>query len=334
MAMIRKWQISTTLPLLLASSLAATPASAAKLYRWVDDEGNVHFTDRIPADQVDKGRTELNERGLAVEQVEAAKSPEELAKEAELERLRREQQRVRELQEAEDQVLLRSYHSVDDMLLSRDGKLNAVDVMIGVSERNNKLLKDKLAEQEKQAANLERSGKPIPPPLQDQIGDTRNSLKEGYAAILRHQEQKAEIRDAYDRNLRRFRELKHLQAEEAPAEPIGEARNPELANVYQCQDAAGCDQAWERAENFVREFSTTKLQRVTEHLITTKPPLDDKDISLTVARLPNPTGEGARLFLDVQCRDTIGGLAFCQRREVELLIGRFQPYMRYQIQKP
>ncbi len=319
---------------LLAGSLAAGPLPAGKLYRWVDDEGNIHFTDQMPAEQVDKGRTELNDRGLAIDQVSPAKTPEERAREAELERLRREQQRLREKQEAEDRVLLRTFHSVDDIALARDGKLAAVDVLIRVSERNNKLLKAKLAEEEKRAANLERAGKPIPEKWQNEIASSRSSLNDGYANILRHQENKAIIRQTYGEDIRRFRTLKNMQAEETDVGHDKESGKANLANVYRCEDAVSCDQAWSRAQAFAEDFATTELQQATNDLIITKPPLQHNDISVTIARLREAEGDAATLFLDVQCRGSTDGREFCESREVELIISRFRPYMRFQIHQP
>jgi hypothetical protein len=328
----RKWLVGVVV--LSAIVLGTAPLYAGKLYRWVDDEGNVHFTDRMPAEQVDKGRTELNERGLAIEQVAPAKTPEERAREAELERLRRERQRLREKQEAEDRVLLRTFHSVDDIALARDGKLAAVDVLIRVSERNNKLLKTKLAEEEKRAANLERAGKPIPEKWQNEIANTRRSLHESYANILRHEQNKAIIRETYGEDIRRFRALKNMQAEQVDVGHERKSGPAELANVYRCEDAVSCDQAWSRAQAFAEDFATTELQQATEDLIITKPPRQDNDISLTIARLREAEGDAATLFLDVQCLDSADGREFCEGREVELIIGRFRPYMRFQIRQP
>jgi hypothetical protein len=220
-------------------------------------------------------------------------------------------------------------------VLARDGKLAAVDVLIRVSERNTKLLKAKLAEDERRAANLERAGKPVPEKWQKEIASTRRSLNEGYANILRHEENKAMIRKTYAADIRRFRTLKNMQAEEiVDVDHDQEPGRTNLANVYRCETAVSCDQAWGRAQAFAEEFATTELQQATDSLVITKPPMQDKDISLTIARLPEAEGDGATLFLDVQCRDTTDGREFCQSREVELLIGRFQPYMRFQIHQP
>lgn len=317
------------MPLLivLAGSLIANAALAGKLYRWVDSEGNVHFTDKIPAEQTDRGHTQFNERGLPIERIGAAKTKEELAREAELERLRKEKELVRKRQEAEDRVLLRTFHSVDDIVLSRDGKLAAIDVMIRVAARNNKLLQDQLAQHEKTAADLERSAKSIPQKLETDIAGGRKSLGNGYATILRLEENKSVLRDTYNRDIRRFRELKNLSEARSSDQPDASRGVSDLANVYPCQDFGSCDQAWEQAESFVREFSTTGLQRATELLITSNPAEREHDLSLTVARLPNPEGTGARLFLDPQCQRSPKGEAYCSSDEVSQVIDRFRPYM-------
>ncbi|MDZ7828580.1 MAG: DUF4124 domain-containing protein [Halofilum sp. (in: g-proteobacteria)] len=39
--------------LLILLFLAATPLAAGELYRWIDDDGTVHFSDRKPADDAE-----------------------------------------------------------------------------------------------------------------------------------------------------------------------------------------------------------------------------------------------------------------------------------------
>ena len=41
-------------------------AAQAKMYKWVDDEGQMHFGDRIPTKYQVKAHQELNERGVAI----------------------------------------------------------------------------------------------------------------------------------------------------------------------------------------------------------------------------------------------------------------------------
>ncbi|MGB5737569.1 MAG: DUF4124 domain-containing protein [Thiohalocapsa sp.] len=124
------------LPFALVVALGGAPvcAQGAQLYRWVDEQGNVNYTDKIPASQVEQGHVELSDDGMRVRTVAPAKKLEEIQRERELERLRAQQQRLIEQQKAEDSVLLRTFRNTDDMLMVRDGKLSAIDVMIQVTK--------------------------------------------------------------------------------------------------------------------------------------------------------------------------------------------------------
>ena len=55
-----------------------------QLYRWVDDQGNVNYTDRIPPSEINKERTELSEQGTRVRTIPPAKSSEQIQREREL----------------------------------------------------------------------------------------------------------------------------------------------------------------------------------------------------------------------------------------------------------
>ncbi|MCB1629640.1 MAG: DUF4124 domain-containing protein, partial [Xanthomonadales bacterium] len=67
--------VATTVALGL---LAGGSVSAAKLYKWVDENGNVHYSDQVPPSQAKQARSELNEQGVAVKQVDRALTAEEL----------------------------------------------------------------------------------------------------------------------------------------------------------------------------------------------------------------------------------------------------------------
>ena len=81
--------------------MAVSNNPAAKMYRWVDEEGNTHYTDTIPPSQVERGHQELSKDGVKTREVPRAKTKEELEREQALKRLRVEQQRLIEKQKAE-----------------------------------------------------------------------------------------------------------------------------------------------------------------------------------------------------------------------------------------
>jgi len=64
--------------LLAAAALSTSVVSAQRLYRWVDENGNVHFGDRIPPEYADRDRSVLNSQGIAIDREEGAITDEEL----------------------------------------------------------------------------------------------------------------------------------------------------------------------------------------------------------------------------------------------------------------
>ena len=331
--MQRKLQTAIPAMLTAACLVLSSPLQAGKLYRWVDAEGKVHYTDRVPPEQVDKARTQLDERGLTIESVNAARTAEEIAKEQELERLRAEQQRLIEEQKAADRVLLRTFRSEDDIEMTLNGKLAAIDVQIQVIRGNIKRIKQKLAGMQKDAAELELQGKSISKRFRKEIENSRQALKDSYAAIIRAERQKEQYRLAYRKDLERFRTLKHLTADQNQVQ-MAHKRNLILDRLYACVDEASCNQAWITAEKFVREFSTTKIQMLSDTIIMTAAPGKDQDISITVARIRHkPTGgdkapkRGAQLFMDLQCKNSPLGDELCASPKAEKIRTGFTAFM-------
>ena len=312
------------------------PLQAGKLYRWVDEEGNVHYTDRVPPEQADKARTQLDARGLKIESVRAARTPEEIAKEKELERLRAEKQRLIEEQKAADRVLLKTFRSEDDIEMTLNGKLAAIDVQIQVIRGNIKRLKQKLARMQKDAAELELQGKKISSRFLKEIDNSRQALKDSYAAIIRAEERKEHYRVVYKKDLERFRILRHLKSDRDRLQLVS-GKNLILDHLYTCEDQLTCDQAWITAEKFVKDFATTKIQMLSDTIIMTAPPSKDQDISITIARIRQKPGRsdteqptGAQLFVDLQCKNSPLGDELCAGEQVKKIRTEFKAYMATQ----
>jgi orotate phosphoribosyltransferase len=78
----------------LCLMVLASPAAAQRLYRWVDDQGNVHYTDSIPPSQVEKGHVpRCRTTACACVRCRGPRRCEEIERERELERLRAQQAR-------------------------------------------------------------------------------------------------------------------------------------------------------------------------------------------------------------------------------------------------
>lgn len=312
--------------MILSGLAAAAASSAGQIYRWTDEDGSVHYSDKIPPAKVDRGHTKFTDTGVAVEDVPAVKTPEERRREEALERLRRQQQRLIEQQTVADNRLLRTYRSVDDLVMARNGQLAGIDAVIGVARNHIRRQQDWLMDLYAQAADLERAGTPVPGHLRSSIANAEESIRDAYARILKRERQKQEIRESFARDLKRYRKLVGLPkggAADQGKETADAAAMAELKNLVACADRRECQALWQRAAAFVRSRSTTPVHTAGENLIVTAAPSTPQDISLILTRIEDKDGLGATLFLDVQClarrRDTKG----CHDPRAEALLDEY-----------
>lgn len=202
----------TWIPLLAALAFAAIPASAGadgkRLYRWVDEQGNVHYSDQVPADQSRPAKSILNERGMTVDQIEAAKTAEQLAEEKRLRQLEDERRREQQKQAARDRVLLNTFHSEADIVHARDSKITAVENLIHSAQNSLKQSEHQRRVLVKRAAAAERAGNPVPKEVAQEIRQVRRQIDETNQYIEQKREEQTQIRKQYEQDILRYRTIK------------------------------------------------------------------------------------------------------------------------------
>ena len=308
--------------------LATQPASA-RLYKWVDEAGNVHYSDKLPPSAIRKPHAKLDSRGLVIEETGRAKTPEEIAREEELRRLREKQKRQLEEQKARDKVLLNTFRSEDDILLARDGKLATYDAQIRIAYTNIERLKAWLETQKKKAAALERKGRKIPAKLLEEIENTRHQIKANYESILRQEKDKEFIRKKYAADLARFRELKELKTAQAEnGRNTGQKRYDAIVEtVIVCDGKVDCDRAWEQAKKYARKHATTRTYVDTRKMFMTQPPKEKADLSITVSRLRPEPDKPETIFMDVACRKQVASDTWCETEEARKIRNEFRRHV-------
>ncbi len=312
--------------LVILLSVGSSAVSAQKLYKWTDSEGRTYYSDRVPPQHTNRARTELSEQGVAVDAVDAAKTPEQLEVEARVAELRAKQQRLIAEQADRDRALLRTFDTEAEIFVARDRKLDAINIIIQVTGNNIKRLKSQLQGLQKNAAALELKGKRVTHKLIDEIKTTRQQVQESevYIAAKRREGEKFEAK--FQADLERFRELKKqgLVATRSDADPQPKVEN--VISVVDCKERETCNKAWSLAQLYVRDQATTRFQLITDTLIMTAAPTRDEDISITISRIPGKD-TSAQLFLDVQCKATPQGEEFCESDEVVAIRAGFKPFI-------
>lgn len=193
----------------IAALLIPLPVHAIKC--WTNKEGIRECGDAVPPEYAQQETRTLNERGFTTEIKKRAKTKEELAEEQrkrEEERRREEEEKLRKVrQQAYDRVLLMTFTSEQDIIASRDRKLAAIDATIEITGVTIDKLKDKLAEKQKRAADLERNSKPVPNDLLQEMAHLKKQVAEKYAYVDSKRKEQDALRRKYEADLTRYREI-------------------------------------------------------------------------------------------------------------------------------
>lgn len=207
-------------PLSLLASLlilgSAGSAFGSKLYKWTDDQGRVHYSDRIPPEAAAREREIKSDRGLTMVRVEAAKTREQLAAEqAEREReeaRRRAEEEAARQQALADRNLLLTFTSTAQIERARDERVALINGQITLTQSSMEKLQEQLQKTREQAANAERTGRGKPEELHKRVRDLERQLAEHAAFVQKREQERAAIIARFDADLARFKELKAAEA--------------------------------------------------------------------------------------------------------------------------
>jgi hypothetical protein len=186
-----------------------------KLYRWVDANGQVYYSDKIPPEQSTHDRDILNSHGVHVGTEQGQVTPEErielARKEAEAAAI--EQQKLEVARH--DRMLLETYLSVEDIADLRDRRLELLESQIKVTELYLTNLRKRLASLEGEAARFKPySEKPdapqIPENLALDISRTTASVHNYEKTLERTRVDQEKLRVSFNADIERFRVLKGI----------------------------------------------------------------------------------------------------------------------------
>lgn len=178
----------------------AVPSHAADLYRWQDDQGKVHYTDRVPPEYVKHGYRVISEHGITIQTIKS----------------------VDEIEAAtpatpppagltmNDRRLLLTYSNEAEILAARERKLDDLQALIELNRETVSLLEIQFRQLAKEAGDYEKQGQPIPAPLLAQIAATRKKINQYQARLEQHTATLEQTAAEFDGDLQRYRELKSV----------------------------------------------------------------------------------------------------------------------------
>ena len=210
-------RVSIWVSFLVSALIVARPASAGKLYKWVDEKGNVHYSDRVPPEAAKLAREEKNQDGVTVKEVARAKTQEELAAEAAQRVKDEEARKIAEAQAQADRALTLSYTSEDDLVRAREQELGVIEANMATAKLTIASQEKNLSELLAHAADFERNKKPVPQAVTDSIAHVRAQIEAQQKTLKEREASKQSVRDEYEAKLLRWRELSAKNAKAAAA---------------------------------------------------------------------------------------------------------------------
>lgn len=205
--------------LLFAMALAAGAQGAvAATYKWIDDKGVVHYSDKLPPEAIHKGNTELSREGVPLRRTDPPPTPEQQrARAAEDERAR---QAAKQRDEAErrDRALLASYTDEGEVDLARDRTLATIEAVLASAQAYTDQLGKRRTEVEMRRATYR--DKPVPPVLDRELESIAAELERQASLMAQKRAERAATIARYEADRARWRELK-LAAKPAPAGDAG-----------------------------------------------------------------------------------------------------------------
>jgi PAB1-binding protein PBP1 len=202
--------------ILCALTLLASPGFAARagaangrtLYKWVDEQGVIHYGDHIPPEFAGQEQQVINSQGVEIRRLEAQKTPEALAAE--------DQKKIEAQQrQNRDKNLLNTYASVQEIERLRDQRLTLVSDQTKVTSQflevlNGKLKKLRASSTHYKPYNSDPNAQAMPDQIAEDLVRVGNDIRTQEQNLREKRSEETTMKKQFESDIERFKELKGL----------------------------------------------------------------------------------------------------------------------------
>lgn len=195
--------------LLLCAIVAAAAGRAhAALYKWTDEHGIVHYSDKLPVEAVNRANSELSRQAITLHKTEQARPvAQRVAKSGDDDEQKlREAERERVLAMRRDRALIESYANEAEIDLAKsravatiDGQLQSAHAFVAQMSKRRQELEDK---------KPTFAPRPVPGAIVREIETIDAEVARQNELIAAKQKESAGVAARYDADKQRFRELR------------------------------------------------------------------------------------------------------------------------------
>jgi chromosome segregation ATPase len=184
--------------------MAASAWSETRLYRYINEQGNMVIDDDIPIEYVKKGYEIINPDGSVIQRVDRQLSEEELRlHNTDAARAQMKKEEERRLQVWDESLMLR-YSSAEDIEAALERAQRDLQIRLSILQANLKSTRSQIEQLQGRAADIERRGQKVPSSISKNLTTLRLEMEDIQDSISVRTHEVDEVNTSYQRDIERF----------------------------------------------------------------------------------------------------------------------------------
>ena len=196
-----------TLGLIALGLMVLSLPAQARIKCWENSDGVRECGERVPPEYAQKSHKEISSQGITLEESERARTKEEIVEDEHLAAIQAEEDREKAEIEKQDKILLDTYSNTDDIQMTSDGKIAALESTIKLANKRNEKIQANLDKRTAAAAAAELAGKQPAEDLLKDIQSLQRQIKNNDKFVVDKRREQEEIKKEYADKIVHFKEL-------------------------------------------------------------------------------------------------------------------------------
>lgn len=182
---------------LLTLLILPATAQSTRVYKWQDEHGNIHYSDRLPSERTAQNREVLNRDGVRINSLDTpALTPTAAAQRQEM--LRNAQR---------DTALTVSFENEEALRRVQEERISLLRSGLAIARSNTAKIQETLVRHEEHAGAFASQGKDVPIRVQENLEHARRMLAEQEAETAKLEQRYNETLLEQRAEIERYREL-------------------------------------------------------------------------------------------------------------------------------
>lgn len=208
MTTLKRSSLAAVTMALISINLIVTSTSAqTRIKCWQNSDGVRECGKNVPPEYSQQVHEEINSRGITVETSDAAKTDEERAEEDRLAEIQKAEDAKKAKIAAQNKILLDTYSNTDDIQMASDGKIASLELSIKLANKRKEKIQADLDKRTAAAAAEELAGKQPSEDLLKDIKSLERQIDDLDKFIVNKHLAQEEITKEYAEKIARYNEL-------------------------------------------------------------------------------------------------------------------------------